>query len=91
MKKQTRDEKKQYISIPELAKMLDLSRVAVFKKVKSGQIKAIRIGRTYGIPRKYIDRILGNVLSEENKREIDKAVKKTVAEYGETLKLLGNE
>jgi excisionase family DNA binding protein len=82
---------KAYISIPAFAKMLGLSRVAVYKKVKSGQVEAIRIGRTYGIPRVYADKILGKVLTESGKKQIDRAVKKTVAEYGETLKLLGNE
>ena len=32
----------------------------------------------------------GMILSEKNKREIDAAVKKTVKEYGQTLRLLGN-
>lgn len=41
-----------YVTIPELAKMLGLSRVAVFKKVKKGEIKAIKIGRTYAISKK---------------------------------------
>ena len=86
-----KNKEKAYISIPELAKILNLSRVAVFKKVQSGQIEAIRIGRTYGISRDYVDKILGKVLTEAGKKAIDKAVKKTVAEYGETLKLLGNE
>ncbi len=30
-------------------------------------------------------------LSEERKREIEAAVEKTIADYGETLRLLGNE
>jgi len=34
--------------------------------------------------------ILGRILSEKNKREIEAAVKKTVKEYGQTLRLLGN-
>ena len=79
-----------FISIRELAKMLGISRIAVYKKVKKGQVKAIRIGRSFAIPRKYIDQILGKALKDSQKREIDAAVKKTVKEYGETLKLLGN-
>ena len=55
------------------------------------QIKAIKIGRNFAIPKKYIADILGKVLGEEDKREIDSAVKKTVREYGEVLKLLGRE
>jgi len=84
-------EKNTYISIPQLAKTLGISRIAVYKKVKKGQIKAVRIGRNFAIPRKYIAGILGKELKAEEKKEIDKAVKKTVDEYGEVLKLLGKE
>ena len=83
--------KGEYISIPELAKILGVSRIAVYKRVKSGQIKAVRIGRIYAIPRKYVLDTIGKELSEERKAEIDKAVHKTVKEYGEVLKLLGRE
>lgn len=82
---------KEYITIPELAKILGITRIAVFKKVKNGQIKAIKIGRNYAIAKKYVDGIIGRALREEDKKEIDAAVKKTVREYGETLKLLGKD
>ncbi|PIQ88147.1 MAG: hypothetical protein COV73_00370 [Candidatus Omnitrophica bacterium CG11_big_fil_rev_8_21_14_0_20_43_6] len=81
----------EYVTIPELAKILGLSRIAVFKRVKKGEIKAIKIGKTYGISRKHIENLLGEVLGEEEKKEIDLAVKKTVSEYGQTLKLLGKD
>jgi len=80
-----------YVSIQELANVLGISRIAVYKKVKKGQIKAVRIGRSYAIPRKYVDSIMGKALNEEDKSEINAAVKKTVKEYGEVLKLLGRE
>jgi len=80
-----------YISIPELAEMLGISRIAIYKKVRSGEIKAAKIGRNYAIPKRYIMSILGRSLSEEGKKEIDTAVKKTVKEYGEVLRLLGRE
>jgi len=83
--------KSEYITIPQLARILGLSRVAVYKKVKKGQIKAIRIGRNYAIPQKSIMNILGKTLNREDKRLIDDAVKKTVKEYGQVLKLLGRE
>ena len=79
-----------YISTPELAKILGISRIAVYNKVKNGQIKAIRIGKNFAISKKYIDAILGKTLDKSNKKEIDVAVKKTVREYGDTLKMLGN-
>ena len=84
-------EKNKYITIPQLAKILGISRIAVYKKVKKGEIKAIRIGRNFAIPKKYIVDILGKELKERDKKEIDKAIKKTVEEYGEVLKLLGRE
>lgn len=83
--------KNEYISIKQLADILGLSRIAVYKKVKKGQIKAIRIGRSFAIPSKYVDNILGKELTEEGRREIDRAVRKTVKDYGEVLKLLGRE
>ena len=79
-----------FISIQQLANMLGISRIAVYKKVKKGQIKALRIGRSFAISRKYLDTILGKTLKESQKKEIDTAVKKTVKEYGDTLKMLGN-
>lgn len=84
-------EKSEYITIPQLAKLLGISRVAVYKKVKKGQIKAIRIGRNYAIAQKYVLNILGKALAEEDKKQIDDAVEKTVKEYGQVLKLLGRE
>ena len=38
-----------YITIPELAKLLGVSRIAIYKRVKKGQIPATKIGRTYVI------------------------------------------
>ncbi len=80
-----------YITIPQLAKILGLSRIAVYRKVKKGQIKTTKIGRSYAIDRKSVEAILGKTLAEEDKKQIDAAVKKTVKEYGQTLKLLGTE
>ena len=80
-----------YITIPQLAKFLGISRIAVYKKVKKGQIEAVRIGRNYFIPKKYIAALLGKSLTEKDKRRIDAAVIKTVKEYGEVLKMLGRE
>jgi len=82
---------KGYISIQEMARTLGISRIAVYRKVKKGQIKAIRIGRSFAIPKKYVDHILGKVLDEKDKKEIDKAVKRTVKDYGEVLRLLGKD
>jgi len=80
-----------YLTIQELANILGITRIAVYKRVKKGQIKAVKIGRNFAIPKKYIAHILGKVLDAKGKHEIDKAIKKTIKEYGEVLKLLGRE
>jgi excisionase family DNA binding protein len=84
-------EKKEYITIPELAKILGVSRVTIYNRVKKGQIKAEKFGRVYVIHRKYVDSITGKALSEKDKKIIEKAVKRTFREYGDVLKLLGKE
>jgi len=84
-------ENKEFITTTELAKILGISRIAVFKRIKRGQIKAIRVGKNFIISKDSLPEVLGRILSEKNKREIEAAVKKTVKEYGQTLRLLGNE
>lgn len=87
--------KKLYISVAELAKMLGISRVAVFNRIKKGQIPAEKIGRSYAISMENVNEIVQGInlktLSEDQKEVIKKSVKKTVKEYGETLRLLGKE
>lgn len=78
---------KNFLSVRELADLLGISRIAVFKKIKKGQIKATKIGKNYVIEVKNLAK--NNTSSE--KKSLTKAVKKVVKEYGETLKLLGNE
>jgi excisionase family DNA binding protein len=82
---------KRYITIPEFAKMLGISRIAVYKKVKGGQIPAEKVGRNYVISDRVITRILTGKISSKDKRRVDATVRKTVREYGEVLKRLGRE
>lgn len=80
-----------YITIPELAKLLGISRIAVYKRVKKGLIPAMRIGRDYVITDQTVADILGRKVSDRGKKQIDDAVHRTVREYGEVLKLLAKE
>jgi len=82
---------KKYFSVKELADILQISRIAVFKKIKNGQIKAEKIGRNYIIPRNQIEYAVQDELSDKLKKEIEKGVRKVINEYGETLKMLGKE
>lgn len=80
-----------YITIPELAKLLGVSRIAIYNRVKKGQIPATKVGRTYVITDKTIATVLGKRVTQKGKERIDAAVNKTVAEYGEVLKQLSRE
>ena len=86
---------KQYFTTAELAEILGISRVAVFNKIKNGQIGAEKIGRNYIVWKKNIDKtinaVLTDKLTDKLKGEISMAVAKVIKEYGETLKKLGQE
>ena len=47
---------REYYSIPEAAVMMGISRIAVFKKVKKGQLAAIRFGRNWAVAISEINR-----------------------------------
>ncbi len=83
--------KNNFITTTELAKLLGISRVAVFKKVKKGEIPAMKVGRSFVIDKTNLPELFGEGLSERQKRDVERAVEKTVQEYGETLRLLGQE
>ncbi|MDP2736515.1 MAG: excisionase family DNA-binding protein [bacterium] len=83
--------KKEFFSVAELAKNLNVSRQSVFKKIKNGQIKAEKIGRNYIIAKDQLQGVMYDELTEKLKQEIEKGVVKVVKEYGEVLKLLGKE
>ena len=83
--------KEKYITIPQLAELLGVSRIAVYNRVKKGEIPATKIGRTYVITDKTIASILGKAVTGKGKERIDAAVLRTVREYGEVLKKLSKE
>ena len=84
-----------YISAPELAKLLGVSRTAVFKRIDSGDIKAEKIGRNYAITEREVKRITQGVLTEQvsdsEKTTLKNGSKKVLKDFSQTLKLLGKE
>ena len=82
---------KGFITIPELARLLGVSRITVYNRVKKGQIPATRVGRIYVITDRTTREILGRRLTGRGKKQIDAAVRRAVLEYGEVLKRLGRE
>jgi len=53
--------------------------------------KVRKTGRGFSVNKKGLLEEINTLLQEDKKKEIEEAVKKTVREYGETLKLLGRE
>lgn len=77
-----------FLSTPQLAKLLGISRVAVYQKIKAGQIPAIKVGRNFVIAKTELGSLGGESLTAKEDQVIRQAVKKTMADYGETLRLL---
>jgi excisionase family DNA binding protein len=85
------DSNKKYYSAPEIAKLLGISRVAIFKKIRSGEIHAEKVGRNYIIPKEEFAAILGVFVPERRKKEIENTVERVVKKYGPALRRLGKE
>lgn len=82
---------KDFYSTSELARILKISRIAIFKKIKSGEIKAVKVGRNYVISKDEVLKALGLSVGDKARAEIDRVVKKAVKEYGGTFRRLGKE
>ncbi|MEW5950350.1 MAG: hypothetical protein GX447_01100 [Elusimicrobia bacterium] len=91
-----------FLSIPEYAEKLGISRIAVFKQVKRGKIQAIRIGRNWAIPvdkshtyEQHINKKdLSTRFSKEKKEDINKKggfVNKNVNNYQKTLDYVSDD
>ena len=80
----------QFVSTQEAAKLLGISRIAVFNKIKKGEILATKVGRNYIIDKKDLGIGPKTKLTPQEKKILDKAINKTFKEYGKTLKLLSD-
>ena len=83
--------KNQYITSTELAQLLGISRVAVFKKIKNKQIPAKKVGRNFVIHKSLLPELFPPQLTSQEKQLIERVIKNVLKEYEETLRLLGKE
>lgn len=88
---QIENQSNSFLTVKELADILGISRIAVFNKIKRGQLVANKIGKTYLIPKDQLVGIINSNLTEEEKINIKIGVSKVIHDYGETLKMLGKE
>lgn len=80
-----------FFSTSEAAKIIGISRVAVFNRIKNGKLKAIRIGKNWAIPKEELEGNLGRELSDDERKMLTEGVRKVIDEYGEALRRLGKE
>jgi excisionase family DNA binding protein len=81
---------KRYLTTAEVAKILGISQVAVFKKIKNGTLRAQKIGRNYAIDPADLG-LKSDRLGIKTRKRIETAVKRVVRDYGVALKKLGKE
>jgi excisionase family DNA binding protein len=79
------------LTIPQLADKLGISRIAVWNKVRRGQIPATKVGRQYIVSARDAHVALGEELSPAQRRWIRVTVRRAVRQYGEVLKRLSHE
>lgn len=84
-------DEKEYFTTAEVAGLLGKSRVAIFQKIKLGLLPAKRSGRRFLVAKKDLKHLLSAEPTARDRQIIGNAVKKTIADYGETLRLLGKE
>lgn len=82
--------KQEYLSTTEVAEILGLSRIQVFRLIKSGKLPAEKIGRNFAINRKDLG-VYGGEISNKEKKSIEKSVDKVIDEYGDVIRKLGEE
>ncbi len=81
---------KEFITIPDFALAIGMSRSQIFRRVKAGLIKSERFGKNYLIPIGELNKITGEI-SGNDKSLITKGVEKTLRDYGSVIKDLGAE
>lgn len=66
-----------FYSTPEVAKILGISRIAVFKKIQAGKLRAMKVGKGYVVAKED--------LMIHYRAKLQKAAKKMPLEEGEAI------
>lgn len=82
---------KEFYSSTEAARILNMSRISVFRQIKRGKIKAIKVGRNFVISHDSILEALGKKLGRSKKEEIERAVDMAMKNYEKTFRMLAKE
>ncbi len=79
------------VTIPELASRLGVSRIAIWNKVRKGEIPAAKVGHQYIISARDAQIAAGEELTDKQEQWIEAAVDRVVRKYGPVLKRLSRE
>lgn len=82
---------KEFYSTIEAARILNMSRISVFRQIKLGKIKAAKIGRNFIISHDNLLEALGKKVGNVKKEQIEHAIDKAMKDYGITFKNLSKE
>ena len=80
-----------YLTIPQLAEILGLSRQRVHQLVREGKIPAEKVGKTYIIVEQEILSILNKDITNEDKAFNIEIIRRAMKQYKETFKRLAKE
>lgn len=82
---------KEYYSTIEVANIFRVSRKTIFMWIKTGKIKATKVGRNFIVPHSSIIEKLGKTLGTEKKAEIEGSIDRAMKDYEQTFRQLGKE
>lgn len=82
-------DKREVYSVTEVAKLMGISRTHVLRKIKVGEIPATKVGKTYIINRSDLPGIYRHI-TDKDKKEVETAVNRTLSEYEDVIRKLGN-
>ncbi len=81
-------DKKEIYSVTEVAELMGISRTHVLRKIEAGEIAATKVGKTYIINKGDLPGIYRRI-TDKDKKEVETAVDRTLAEYEEVIRKLG--
>lgn len=81
----------EYITIPKLAEILNVTRQTVYYWVKNGKVQATKVGGTWIIDDPELTTILSGNVTEKQKQEIREAVEVALKQYNELYRRLAKE
>lgn len=80
-----------FFTTAQAAQKLNVSRVAVFKMIKSGRLQAARTRRSYHIPRHALEEFMGQSISPATAEWAMWVAEKINRDYGSALERIAKE